>query len=265
MKKVIYNILIILLLVSCSDIIEYSPYQVKTKESSKYQNSKNLVNIKSTNFTPFKIALIADSHNDYDELIAVLKELNKREDYDFIIHLGDFTNDGLYKEYELYSNIINISKKPIITVIGNHDCRLNGKFIYDDMFGVSNFTFDYNNCKFVIFNNITWGEDMIPPDYEWFNLNLKNDKNYYHVIPFSHLPPWDERFEYAGKMTFNYILDKNNIKYSFHGHDHYFAIRKPYVNILGNVAYVTLENIEQKSYFILTIEKEFLKIEKIEI
>lgn len=265
MKKIIHSLLIVLLLISCSDIIEYSPYQVKIDESDKHQNSKNLVTIKSTGFTPFKVVLIADSHDDYDELKDIIKELNKRDDIDFIIHLGDFTDNGLYKEFEIFSDIINKSNKPIITVIGNHDCRLNGKYIYDDMFGLSNFTFEYNNCKFLIFNNIIWGEDMVEPDFEWLNLNIKNDKNYNHVIPFSHIPPWDKQFDYAGRMAFNYILDNNNIKYSFHGHDHYFAIRKPYVNILGDVAYVTIENIKKKSYFILTVDKEFLTIEKVNI
>jgi len=268
MKKLFTFILIILLHISCSDIIEYSPYQVKVNQSQIYLNQENLIriqNLESTDLNPFKIVLISDTHTEYDDLNHIIIELNKRDDYDFIINIGDITESGLYKEYKWYSDIIKTLNKPIITVIGNHDCRSNGKYIYDEMFGNPNFTFEYNNCKFIIFNDIIWGEDLENPDFEWFNTSLHNDKQFNHVIPFSHIPPWDGQFSYANEMTFNYILDNNNITYSFHGHDHHFSVRQPYKDILGNVVYTTIENIKKRTYFLLTIEKDNIKIEKVNI
>jgi len=266
MKKILYSLLTILFLYGCHDIIEYSPYQVKVDKSDKSQNARNLSSLdkyNSTEFKSFKIALFGDTHTFYDDFNDIVKELNKRNDYDFIINMGDITLSGIYREFKWYSDIINKLDKPVITIIGNHDCLSNGEYVFNEMFGPTNFTFEYNNCKFVIFDDIIWEKDIEDPDFDWFNDNLKNDKNYKHIIPFSHIPPWDEQFSYGNEMAYNYFLDKNNIKYSFHGHTHNFAIKQPYLDRLGSVTYVTTEAANDRGYLVLTIEKDDIKVERV--
>ncbi|NMB13841.1 MAG: metallophosphoesterase [Gallicola sp.] len=56
-----------------------------------------------------KVAVIADTHGKYDHLIEPLKEL----DLSYIIHLGDFVEDG-----KILSELTNI---PLIIVKGNND------------------------------------------------------------------------------------------------------------------------------------------------
>lgn len=272
MKKIIVGISMILLILSCDNIIEYSPYQVNIDKSEKAQNSSNLKRISEINkkeFKSFKIVLFGDTHTYYDDFNDIVKALNKRDDYDFIINMGDITLSGIYREFEWYSDIINKLKKPVVTIIGNHDCLANGEYVFKEMFGPTNFTFVYNNCKFVIFDDIIWERDMKDPDFDWFKDNLINDKNYNHVIPISHIQPWDDQFSYGNEQIFNFYLSINKIKYSFHGHTHNFAIKTPYENSIcttgSKVKYVTTEAADDRGYLVLTIKEDDIEIEKVNL
>ncbi|MDD3711575.1 MAG: YfcE family phosphodiesterase [Patescibacteria group bacterium] len=44
-----------------------------------------------------KIAIISDIHDNFHNLVLVLKEIKKREDLERIIFLGDFINNGIVK------------------------------------------------------------------------------------------------------------------------------------------------------------------------
>jgi predicted phosphodiesterase len=266
MKKIILSISILLTLFSCNYIIEYSPYQVNVDKSDKNQNKKNIIRIEKLDkgeFKSFKIALFGDTHTYYDDFQDIVKELNKRDDFDFIINTGDITLSGINREFKWYSDIINKLQKPVITIIGNHDYLSNGQYVYKQMYGPTNFYFEYNNCKFVIFDDIIWEKGVQDPDFEYFNDMLKNDKNYNHVIPISHIQPWDEQFSYGNEMAFNYILVNNNVRYSFHGHTHNFAIKQPYKGILGDVTYITTEAANDRGYLIVTIQENDILIEKV--
>jgi len=268
MRRILLGILFTILLLSCDNIFEYSPYQVKVDKADKDQNYKNLdiISKKSNkDFKPFKIVLFGDTHTYYDDFNDIVKELNKRSDFDFIVNMGDITLSGIYREFIWYSDIINKLNKPVLTIIGNHDCLANGEYVFKEMYGPTNFTFVYNNCKFVIFDDIVWERNVKDPDFEWFNTNLKNDENYTQVISLSHIQPWDEQFSYGNELLFNAILHNNNVKYSFHGHTHNYKKIKKYKDILGDVTYVTTEAGNDRGFLILTIEENDIKIEKINI
>lgn len=274
MIKKLLSILLLLLLLSCDNIFEYSPYQVKVDKSDKGQNIKNLKKISKINskeFKTFRIALFGDTHTFYDDFEDIVSELNKRDDYDFIINMGDITLSGINREFIWYSNIINKLKKPVLTIIGNHDYLANGYYVFDEMYGPTNFTFEYNNCKFVIFDDVIWERKGRDPDFNWFDINLKNEQDYTQVISFSHIPPWDQQFSIGNEMYFNYLLASHKVKYSFHGHTHNYKKIQPYTELiemsknksLTNVTYVTTEAANDRGYLILTIEENDINIEKV--
>ncbi|MCD6113387.1 MAG: metallophosphoesterase [Bacteroidales bacterium] len=261
----IFIIIIIILMTSCEQIFEYSPYQVKVANDDKNQNSKNinkLIEKDNGEFSDFKIALIGDTHTFYDEFLDIVGVLNKRDDIDFIIHVGDITTSATNREFIWLSEILNKFNKPIITIIGNHDYLSNGQYVYEEMFGPTNFVFNYHNCKFVIFDDVIWEKDVEDPDFDWFNENLKNDNNFTHVIPLSHIPPWDEQFSYGNELIYNYILYTNNIKFSAHGHTHHFDTIRPYPQI-GNIKYLTTDDIGDRHFVVLTIKKDDIIVENI--
>ncbi|MBI9064441.1 MAG: metallophosphoesterase [Marinilabiliaceae bacterium] len=247
---------------SCDEVIEYSPYQNIIKDKWKAQNPANIkaLNQQSeTTFKPFKIVLIADSHTYYDDFEKQVKYINTLKDIDFVIHLGDLTLSAINREFEWYSDIINKIKIPVITLIGNHDCLANGYDIYKEMFGPSDFYFSYNGVKFVMFDNIVWEKKVKDPDFEWFSETIVNDKNYTHVIPFAHIPPWDEQFSYGNELFYNYLLEKNDISLSVHGHIHRYDVRQPY----GTVNYLSVPSCNRNQLVIMAIQSDTVTFENI--
>jgi len=268
MKRIYFSILLIIILSACKEMFDYTPYQVKVEEGDKNHNVKNLKRIKAKDagvFKPFRIILIGDTHTFYDDLNDIVSHINARDDFDFIINLGDVTTKATDHEFDWYLGIIKRLKKPIMTVIGNHEYLSTGPYIFKEMFGEPNVSFVYNNCKFVLFDDIIWDKVNSKPDFNWFRESIKNDNNYTHVIPFSHIPPWDSEFSYGNELIFNQMLYENGIKYSFHGHLHEYIYDKRYEDILGDVRYVVTEAGDDRSYLIVTVTENDLEIEKVDI
>ena len=255
-------LIIILSTASCDEIIEYSPYQNIVKSEWKQQNVKNynkLLPEAQNEFKPFRVGLIADSHTYYDDFEKQIDYLNTRDDLDFIIHLGDVTLSANAREFDWYSDLIGRLKVPVFTLIGNHDCLGNGYDIYNEMFGESNFFFEYQEVKFVFFDNVIWEKKTQDPDFDWFASAIVNDNNYKHVIPFSHIYPWDPQFSYGNELVFNYILEEANIPLSIHGHGHSYELSKRY----GSLDYLIVPSCIRHELVILDIQKDTVNIERI--
>lgn len=254
--------LIAVMCLSCDEVIEYSPYQNIIKDEWKGQNTANIkaLNQQSeTAFKPFKIALIGDSHTYYDDLEKQVKYINTLKDLDFVIHMGDLTLSAINREFEWYSDIINKIQIPVITLIGNHDCLANGYAIYNEMFGPSDFSFSYNGVKFVMLDDVVWEKHVEDPNFEWFTEAIVNDNNYEHVIPFAHIPPWDEQFSYGNELFYNYLLERNNISLSVHGHIHRYDVRQPY----GAVNYLSVPSCNRDQLVIMDIQSDTILFENI--
>ncbi|MBK3519805.1 metallophosphoesterase family protein [Carboxylicivirga marina] len=251
---------VVLLFSSCKEIIEYSPYQNIVKSKWKKQNVSNynkLLPEADEDFTPFRVGLISDSHSYYDEFEKQVKYINTRSDLDFIIHLGDVTLSANAREYDWYSDIMNNINVPVITIIGNHDCLGNGYDIYTEMFGESNFFFKYKDVKFVMFDDIIWEKKVTDPDFEWFDKALVNDSEYVHVIPFAHIPPWDEQFSLGNEFLYNQIILRNNLNLSIHGHGHSYGYSQPY----DDVNYLSIPAPIRNELIILDIQSDTIKHE----
>jgi len=254
--------LTILFTVSCKEIIEYSPYENIVENKWKKQNVSNyneLLPKATDSFTPFRVGLIADSHTYYDEFVKQTNYINTRNDLDFIIHLGDVTLSANAREFEWYSDIVNRIKIPVFTIVGNHDCLGNGFDIFEEMFGESNFYFEYKNVKFVLFDDIVWEKGVKDPDFDWLSEAIKNDNNYNHVIPLAHIPPWDEQFSAGNSFLYNHILHSNDIDLSIHGHGHSYNYSQNY----GNVNYLSVPAPIRDELIILDVQSDTIKFERI--
>lgn len=255
-------LVIALLVTSCDEVIEYSPYQNIVKSKWKKQNISNynkLLPEAEEPFEAFRIGLIADSHTYYDEFEEQVKYINSRNDLDFIVHLGDVTLSANAREFDWYCEIMNKIKIPVLTLIGNHDCLGNGYDIYTEMFGESNFFFEYKDVKFVMFDNIIWEKKVQDPDFAWFDAALANDSDYKYVLPFAHLPPWDSQFSTGDEYLYNQILLKHNLDLSIHGHGHSYSYMQPY----DDVNYLSVPSPEDKELIILDIQSDGINHEVI--
>lgn len=168
---VLFALSLLLLLVAgltgCDSFV-FTPFG---SESDKYDdlNAKNLSKIMSMDdgSIPFKVAFVADTHTYYEETEKIIKILNNRDDMDFIMIVGDITNQGLLQEYEWSVEVFRKSRYPFLVVIGNHDALTFGQDIFHTMFGSYNFKFRYKSVEFVCFNDNKWEFGAGVPDFRW--------------------------------------------------------------------------------------------------
>lgn len=225
-NKIFFELgIFILLFTGCDNLIEYSPYQTGTGDLPQNLNAKAvtaLENKSSESFQPFRIAIIGDSHTYYDDFEDQISELNKIDSIDFVIHTGDISLSGIHREFVWFNEITSSLRRPMTTVIGNHDFLSNGNLVFENMFGPLNFTFDYNNCHFVYFDDIILEKNMEDPDFEWLHTALEPEEPKTHVFLISHIPPWSDSFSVGNSYLFYKILEDQNVTLSIHGHTHSF-------------------------------------------
>ena len=158
--KGITAIFLCCLLVAGCDLIDYHPYDVDIK-GERDINAKNIQKIEAKCLGKSTIRFIAmgDSQRWYDETVDFVNAVNKRDDIDFVVHGGDFSDFGLTDEFLWQRDIMNKLKVPYVGLIGNHDCLGTGEDAFRQIFGDTNFSFIAGGVKFVCLN--TNAMDMI--------------------------------------------------------------------------------------------------------
>ena len=141
MRKSVYVFLSCFLLSGCG-MIDYHPYDVRISGETEV-NAHNIERIEANcqGKTTIRFVTMGDSQRWYDETEDFVKEINKRNDIDFVIHGGDMSDFGLTKEFLWQRDIMNGLNVPYVTLIGNHDCLGTGAETYKAVFGPTNFSF----------------------------------------------------------------------------------------------------------------------------
>lgn len=251
---------------ACSDTVSFSPFGAEVAEEFRNTTEKNLERISQfdTVNRPFKVALISDSHYHFKDLEDAIRDINRRNEFSFIIVTGDISENGLLKEFEIFHHIMNHSTIPYLTVIGNHDHLANGSKVYRQMFGPLNYTFAFHNVKFIAWDNTFW-ESEKQPDFVWLNEALTMDNTidagntYHHVIPVSHIPPNDGQFA-KDYSKYHNMLKAHDIKLSVHGHKHEFSIE----DLDDELRFMTVGSPKKRNYAALSITPTEITISKIE-
>jgi Icc-related predicted phosphoesterase len=267
MKKNLFLAAIILTLLlataSCERLFEYSPYSSRVPDSRRNTHEKNLEQLRITEpgiaaKDTFKIGLISDSHTYYNSLAEIIRRINDEGDIDLVLHGGDMTDGGMIAEYSIFHQIMGDLRVPYFTVIGNHDCLANGRYIYNDMFGELNYSFIFNNCKFIFFNNIIWELNNAEPDYPWLADELLDSAQTDHVFVIAHIPPWSDQFTPLNTYAYSNMMDSARVDMSIHGHhhDHYFGNY-----FIDDVPYLVIGSPGKDTWCTLTVTSDTLILE----
>ena len=174
---------------------------------------------------------------------------------------GDYTEQGLLKEYEIFYDILKNLKKPFVTVIGNHDYSSNGGIIYEEMFGAFNYSFQFNDNKFVLFDNIVW-ESNKNPDFDWLSSELSNSELFNQVFVIAHIPTTDDQFSDVMEQTYAAIMFENNVSLSMHGHRHSYSYEQLYGD---GINYLTVPSLSNPEYSIIHVKDASFDIEIIQL
>jgi Icc protein len=259
--KIIVVFALTITFANCDNIFEYSVYEADVKTAHKNTTAKNIKLLANTKLESqdFKFAFITDVHYFYNNLRTVIEDINKNDAILFVIFGGDIADQALLKEYEIFSDIMQNLKKPYFTVIGNHDYNSNGSIIYKEMFGDYNYSFEFNNNKFVLFDDIIW-ESNKDPDFDWLSLELSDNEEFNQVFAFAHIPivvsndlPADM------KETYRSIMIENNVSLSIHGHTHSYFYEE------GKVDYLIVPALKEPTYGVVHVKDNLFNIEIIEL
>jgi Icc-related predicted phosphoesterase len=261
--KIIILISILMIFTTCENIFEFSAYMANVREEDKNNTAKNLQKINNieNESGDFKFAFIADTHFFYDNFKTVIDDINKNPDISFVIFGGDYTEQGLLKEYELFFDILKNLKKPYLTVIGNHDYSSNGGIIYKEMFGAYNYTFEFNEHKFILFDSVVW-ESNKDLNFNWLSLQLSNREMYKQVFVVSHIPPFGDQFSDESEQTYRDMMVENNVSLSMHGHRHSYFYEKFYGD---SINYLVGPSLKKPEYCIVNVQEASFDVKLIKL
>jgi Icc protein len=259
--KIIVLFALTITFANCDNFFEYSVYEANVKTAYKNTTAKNIKLLENTKLESqdFKFAFITDVHYFYNNLRTVVEDINKNDAILFVIFGGDIADQALLKEYEIFSDIMKNLKKPYFTVIGNHDYNSNGSIIYKEMFGDFNYSFEFNNNKFVLFDDIIW-ESNKDPDFDWLSLELSDYVEFNQVFAFAHIPiVVSDDLSVEMKETYRSIMIDNNVSLSIHGHTH------SYFHEEGEVDYLIVPALKEPTYGVIHVKDDLFNIEIIEL
>ncbi len=240
-------------------------YKLSTYSADTPKQKLNAVNLarieiqEATESPNFKIALIADTHNYYEELADMIDTINSRGPFSFVIVAGDITNLGLLEEYDNSRRFLNKLIYPYLVAVGNHDLLANGDPIYKKMFGHRDFAFSYKGIQFIIFDNNNWENSGTVPDTAWVEARLF-ESNASERILIAHVPPNDrDRFTDDQIKRWQELVDFHNIHYFFTGHNH-----TPEESTFGRATHITIGAPSKGSYFELMIGPGGIQHQKVD-
>lgn len=207
-------VFLISLSVACAP--EMSPWSVALQDKHQNLTEKNLQWLKANDpgedrQGPLQFAIIGDPQGTPADFQKTIEQINRRDDLEFILILGDMTDYGLKHEFEWAADVILQSQIPVLTVIGNHDAIAYGQKLYKSMFGPFDYTFTYGGFKFVMWNNNLY--EFSDPNFDWLRSEIDQTS-----IVASHVPPVVDMHSQEQVALWTQMQSQANIVGSLHGH-----------------------------------------------
>jgi predicted phosphodiesterase len=147
--------------------MRFSPFEIELADEQRDQVRKNLAKLTAqprepaSAGAPFRFALVADSHDGYDNFGLIIDEINARPELEMVLFAGDITDFGATQEYVWAWKEYSRLKVPFFATPGNHDGLSQGPSVFSRMFGPTDYQFEYAGFQFVSLNTntIEWGLD----------------------------------------------------------------------------------------------------------
>lgn len=88
--------------IGCDTVFDVHPYDVNIR-GEKNINAKRIALIEKATFNKdtIRLAFISDSHKHYNDLNDIIRDINRRDTIDFVVHGGDVTDCGTTRSYHL--------------------------------------------------------------------------------------------------------------------------------------------------------------------
>lgn len=162
----------------------------------------------------FSIAIIPDTHS--IEYTKTALDCSMAATSDFVIHMGDFVDQGTQEEYILFQEYILANvRKPVLTLAGNHEAFQGNLTLYRNFMGSPAYHFNYGNVLFIILNSaieqsITRSDST---QFTYLKEILASNKQK-RIVILTHVPTKD-RFGTAHNMDYNDTKKLENILFDY--------------------------------------------------
>lgn len=253
-SKLLFIPLIGLFMGGC-DMIDYHPYDVRISGPTDI-NNRNIAKIEANckDKTTIRFVTMGDSQRWYDETQDFVNHLNKRDDIDFVIHGGDFSDFGVTDEFLWQRDIMNKLKVPYVGLIGNHDCLGTGEETYRAIFGDPNFSFIAGRIKFVCLNTnaLEFDYSRPIPDFDFINAQLEDRREEYDRTIFSmHIRPFCFEFNNNVAQVFQYSIKRfPDLLFCTAAHEHHVFEEDLFDD---GVMYYMSDCMKNRCYYIFTV------------
>jgi hypothetical protein len=207
----------------------------------------------------YSFAVFGDNKNSITTFNELVKKLNK-DDVIFSIDVGDLVQDGENEKFRFFINQIRNLDRPLLTVIGNHDIREDGRANYYRMFGRYYYSFPIGSAYFIILDDAN-EKGLDPWQMDWLEDELKKGQDYKYRFVFMHVPLYDPRKggykkghsleDLSLAKRLNELFDTYHVTMLFTSHIHAYYrgywCKTPYI-ITGGAG-AELGGIDPKHYF----------------
>jgi 3',5'-cyclic AMP phosphodiesterase CpdA len=230
--------------------LEYSPHQLPTDESERDLNRKAVERIVSRPVERLRFVVVGDTQRGFSEAEDAVDAINRRDDVQFVVQLGDFTNVGVWLEFRLMNDIFARLRVPYLVVVGFHDLLGNGEAIYRAMFGPTDFAFTHGRVRLVAFdsNSSLHDYDGTVPDVAWLAEQLAPSAEHDRALTFSHVAPGQGAdFDPALTAPTIAVLAGGGVDLSLHSHAHRY---EAYVR--DGVRFVLADSVEHRSFVVVS-------------
>ena len=155
--------------------------------------------------------------------------ITNNENPDFIVVSGDISNDGTKKSYIAYQKGIELFKKPVYTILGNHDNHKNFRTVFGTKFrSIEKIALSETWLMILIDSTSSNKESGYITKQQMYSLRklIKNNKDKNIVIFLHHQPIkmgfWIDQIGLENSDHFTAsIANQSNIKAVVWGHVHY--------------------------------------------
>lgn len=264
--KYLFLLLFATTFIACDKVFDAHPYDMNY-EGERNINLTNINKIEEAckGKDTLRIAFVGDTHGWYSDTKDMVSSLNKTEDLDFIIHLGDITDCGTTKEYVWSRDIMGRLEKPHVTLIGNHDFLGTGDQMFRSMYGAYDFSFIAGRVKFVCLNTNATEYDYLAavPNLDFMEEQIHSrTSEFERTIICMHARPFCEQFNNNVAKVFQlYVNYFPGLMFCVNGHDH----RENMTDLYGDgVMYYGVDNAEHRSYLLFTITPNGYEYESVD-